>query len=1160
MTQVRQRAADMADAQATPLRDYEPSGECEAPHLPRRLRLGIEKLTGFSMHGVNVHRNSSLPAQLQARAFARGNDIHLAPGEERLLPHEAWHLVQQMQGRVTGTMRVAGHAVNDDVGLEREADAMGALALSLGPPASTACRGSQQSDPVNSHSFSSGTSTAMAHGHDLVAQRTPEQALQDNGVTSDKQQEIQCIVANARHIYATYPVVTARSLSFQTLRGEIRQAVSSIVSLERAFIESWNMDVSSSDVAYLPLASPDYRPRAAKPVPNAGEMVSYLTQWQAKMLSEKSMTADKKFASVLPMILRSPELPPTVQVALKLMFTHTSNFVPVDMQGRDIRSVEHGQYSRTSMTPPRADNAELLRADAKAQYAGEGTTIPRGRTFQVINQPLHAALLSNARMTSNIANMTHYGDTDNERMTYSEYTSSAGSHTGSLGLIPNMHRTLEVGGSLASRQLPGDAQPVAWEPAPLVPDHWRPLIPTDKLQSSTDKNYHDFLLADRSALVAETAAEITRMYAGAHQGPSVVPVQSPTHASLILELHYPDGYSEASKLSEAQWRELLIKRFNAAAESADLHTRITHRASFGFPYPTASSVGGPVRIWPGLVPKEVFKHIVFTTLVGLSKVKTIPAVGEAAAKTLPEPFATVGMPPSAASSSSTAPTATLHVEALKTAVRYAQDVMGTAAAALGPEELVGWIRDRLRKNLIKAKSGLADATLASPGGDHGYVKIASVIENLMEYSYLLEAVLHKPALPDDVYPQHFRRTLDLDNGPTQHATFYLDSGMQALVCAHMVARAWLERLGDGDRKNIFDGRTLRTVDLNSYFEYASIDGVNLLMAAMNRGSDGSYTAQPELLKLLRKRTPGIVSADLNPVLTSLNSKKTLVPPKVVFGQLAGPGETRNGITVPIVDITNASLDAVKSLNLQAGYANFFVAESLSKHQQLGADKFTMGRLNAVGTEAFVRLARAMIEPIAKFAAHPLPAAYRQRMDRIFYGDPPDTSDEIMDDASSSPSQGRVPNGMDWPVATANNLMSMDDDGESQVHLPPFPTSGSVTHVPSAYPATSSVLPYGQYASTFPVWHTANGYSFETGGTSSVRPSPLLSSSQPGLGGTERTSAPIRRQAARSRALHPYHRPGSGQVAPGPDSDSAQESSNSAQPSVPSNSSEDGMDF
>ncbi|WP_081415679.1 eCIS core domain-containing protein [Aquimarina latercula] len=94
--------------------------------LPDNLKSGIENLSGYSMDDVKVHYNSSKPAQLQAHAYAQGTDIHLAPGQEKHLPHEAWHLVQQKQGRVKPTKQLKSKVnINDDAGLEREADVMG---------------------------------------------------------------------------------------------------------------------------------------------------------------------------------------------------------------------------------------------------------------------------------------------------------------------------------------------------------------------------------------------------------------------------------------------------------------------------------------------------------------------------------------------------------------------------------------------------------------------------------------------------------------------------------------------------------------------------------------------------------------------------------------------------------------------------------------------------------------------------------------------------------------------------------------------------------------------------------------------------------------------------------------------------------------------------
>lgn len=99
--------------------------------LPNQLKTGIESLSGMSMDHVKVHYNSSQPAQLNAHAYAQGSNIHLAPGQEKHLPHEAWHVVQQAQGRVKPTTQMAGAAINNDKNLEREADTKGAEAVAF---------------------------------------------------------------------------------------------------------------------------------------------------------------------------------------------------------------------------------------------------------------------------------------------------------------------------------------------------------------------------------------------------------------------------------------------------------------------------------------------------------------------------------------------------------------------------------------------------------------------------------------------------------------------------------------------------------------------------------------------------------------------------------------------------------------------------------------------------------------------------------------------------------------------------------------------------------------------------------------------------------------------------------------------------------------------
>ena len=116
----------------SPIQRQEVSEKSNKTGLPDNLKTGVESLSGYSMDDVKVHFNSTKPAQLQAYAYAQGTDIHIAPGQEKHLPHEAWHVAQQKQGRVQPTLQMkTGVAVNDDAGLENEADVMGAKAANL---------------------------------------------------------------------------------------------------------------------------------------------------------------------------------------------------------------------------------------------------------------------------------------------------------------------------------------------------------------------------------------------------------------------------------------------------------------------------------------------------------------------------------------------------------------------------------------------------------------------------------------------------------------------------------------------------------------------------------------------------------------------------------------------------------------------------------------------------------------------------------------------------------------------------------------------------------------------------------------------------------------------------------------------------------------------
>ena len=115
---------------ASPLqRVEETAGSANKTGLPDSLKSGVESLSGVDISDVRVHYNSPKPSQINAHAYAQGNDIHLGSGQEKHLPHETWHTVQQRQGRVQPTMEMGGAKINDDASLEREADIMGQKAM-----------------------------------------------------------------------------------------------------------------------------------------------------------------------------------------------------------------------------------------------------------------------------------------------------------------------------------------------------------------------------------------------------------------------------------------------------------------------------------------------------------------------------------------------------------------------------------------------------------------------------------------------------------------------------------------------------------------------------------------------------------------------------------------------------------------------------------------------------------------------------------------------------------------------------------------------------------------------------------------------------------------------------------------------------------------------
>jgi hypothetical protein len=119
------------------------AGAADAAAMPGSLRAAMEGALGADFSDVRIRTASARASELNAAAFTQGIEIHMAPGHwaphtpsgRQLLGHELGHVLQQRAGRVRTTAYLASTPLNDDPGLEREADAIGARASAAHAPA-----------------------------------------------------------------------------------------------------------------------------------------------------------------------------------------------------------------------------------------------------------------------------------------------------------------------------------------------------------------------------------------------------------------------------------------------------------------------------------------------------------------------------------------------------------------------------------------------------------------------------------------------------------------------------------------------------------------------------------------------------------------------------------------------------------------------------------------------------------------------------------------------------------------------------------------------------------------------------------------------------------------------------------------------------------------
>jgi Domain of unknown function (DUF4157) len=244
--------------------------------LPDNLKAGIENLSSISMDDVKVHYNSSKPAQLQALAYTQGQEIYVGSGQERHLAHEAWHVVQQKQGRVKPTMQMKGVQINDDEGLEKEADVMGAKAMPMTRPASAATEAAaavvrRSPPPQPQLSQHHATEASSASTGDLMIQEKSD--ITRNGQVASKEHIFQAKFVDGSNTLTKEEVsnwYSSLSISDGAAIPEQYNPILAILAESQDEIKLQDFKNKDEFIKYLKERENDYRPQTKlkkQPIP-----------------------------------------------------------------------------------------------------------------------------------------------------------------------------------------------------------------------------------------------------------------------------------------------------------------------------------------------------------------------------------------------------------------------------------------------------------------------------------------------------------------------------------------------------------------------------------------------------------------------------------------------------------------------------------------------------------------------------------------------------------------------------------------------------------------------------------------------------------------------------------------------------------------------------
>ena len=124
------------------LTEQRTSNEGAPTKLPEDVKKKMEASFQADFSEVNIYPESQSAKDVGALAYTQGENVHFSPGQfkpdtnsgQELIGHEITHVVQQRQGRVQPTSEVAGMPLNDNNGLESEADSLGKKAAQFSLP------------------------------------------------------------------------------------------------------------------------------------------------------------------------------------------------------------------------------------------------------------------------------------------------------------------------------------------------------------------------------------------------------------------------------------------------------------------------------------------------------------------------------------------------------------------------------------------------------------------------------------------------------------------------------------------------------------------------------------------------------------------------------------------------------------------------------------------------------------------------------------------------------------------------------------------------------------------------------------------------------------------------------------------------------------------